>query len=39
MKDLYRKILPEKVIPNSIEDKRIKILKEVAKYYRLLSTP
>ena len=39
MKDLYRKILPEQVIPNSIEDKRTKILKEVAKYYRLLSTP
>ena len=39
MKELYRKILPTKVIPNSIEDKRTKILKEVAKYYRLLSTP
>jgi len=39
MKELYRKILPTKAIPNSIEDKRIKILKEVAKYYRLISTP
>ena len=38
MKELYRKILPEEVIPNSIKDKRTEILKEVAKYYRLLST-